>query len=47
MTGQIAIRRWGDPCFYEAEEVLEDDFIVEGFFVRRHEVVGIRSWDDE
>ena len=46
MARHIGIRRWGEWCFHEVEEVLEDGYIVDGIFIRRDEVVDVRTWDD-
>ena len=47
MSHRIGIRRWGDRCFHEVEEVLDDGYIVGGFFIRKDEVVAVRTWDDD
>jgi hypothetical protein len=45
MGRHIGIRRWGDGCFHEVED-LEDGYVVEGYFIRWDQVVEVRTWDD-
>ena len=46
MARHIGIRRWGDACFHEVEEVLEDGYIVQGIFIHKDDVVELREWRD-
>jgi len=41
----LAIRRYGDMCFHEVEEVVAEGYIVDNILIPRHEVLEVRRVD--